>query len=161
MKLRNKIKLVDYSEDYYDTLGNLLQEFRLESEGSYGDIELDFFIDAHNYMYMIEDENGVAIGFVAYVVTNNFGLTDDMLLVDYVYIVSKKRKSRAFYEMIMKTGELALKHNCSFSFFTESPELKAMTKRFNSKLSYSMYTCAAEDCKSKYDELSKTYYKGK
>lgn len=161
MKLKNKIKLVDYDKEHYERLGYLLQEFRLESEGCYGEIELEHFIDAHNYIYMIEDENGVIIGFVAYVVTNNFGLTDDMLLVDYVYIVGKKRKSRAFYEMIMKTGELALKHNCSFSFFTESPELKAMTERFNSKLSYSMYTCAAADCKSAYEELSKTYYKGK
>lgn len=148
------INLVLFNKDKdLETLTRLLDEYRLETMKTHGSIEVQYFIDAHDYIYMVTNEKGETLGFVAYVVTNNFGLTDDTLLISYIHIKKKYRKGKAFYTILLNTGKLAFKHDCAFSFFTESEELFNMSKRLDAEESYRMFTCSREKCTAVYDDL--------
>jgi hypothetical protein len=104
---------------------------------------------------MVTNEKGETLGFVAYVVTNNFGLTDDALLISYVYIREQYKKGRTFATMLIRTGELCKKYDCAFSFFTESEELFNMSKRLDAEESYRLYTYSKEKCSALHDRLTK------
>lgn len=149
-----KVKLELYNPNHYAALERLLKMFQKDVYKINTKINMQEFIDYHyGYIYMVMNDENIAVGFTSFVYNSYYGLREATLGNDYMYIEKEYRRTRAIHLICIQAGTLCQNNDIPLENYYASDDSSRFIGRMNGNKIFSTYIFPVEEVSRETERL--------
>lgn len=158
LKEKQELKIELVNKDNFQHLNDLYILLGYFSKEVYNSdmVDLHRFIEGHYAVYIMYD-GATAIGFSSFCYNDYYGLREPTIGNDYVYLLDKYRKGRAFYLFSLQAGAVIEDNSFNLEHYMASDSSSKFIGRIKGFKVYETYEYNRDDVLKEYNRLKVTY----